>query len=82
MATDTTVHRDIGRHDAEIEALDQKVERLTDAVEALTKEVAKIQATLNEARGGWRMLMILGGAGAAFGISLRELLEAILRHAR
>lgn len=82
MSNDTAFHRDIGRHDAEIEALEQTVERLTAAVEKLTAEVGKIQATLNEARGGWRMLMFLGGAGAALGLSLRELLEAILRHAR
>lgn len=33
----------------------------------LTTALVELQRTLDEARGGWRMLMLMGGAGAAAG---------------
>lgn len=74
------VARDLGRHDAEIEALERQVEKLTQSVEKLSDQVASIQRTLTEARGGWKMLMLLGGGAALLGISLRELITFIWRH--
>lgn len=58
----------------EIALLKQTVEgqqaalaELTTAVKALTAQVSVMSTTIAEARGGWRMLMLLGGAGAAMG---------------
>lgn len=34
---------------------------------AVVDQLKEIQATLSQAKGGWRMLMLLGGVGATFG---------------
>lgn len=52
--------RDIGRHDAEIEALQ------TDMKE-LKHDVKKILATLSEARGGWKTLLLVAGIAGTMG---------------
>jgi len=52
--------RDFGR-------LEQQVASLSQQVATLQETLAAINTTLNEAKGGWRALMMLGGAGAAAG---------------
>jgi hypothetical protein len=52
--------RDFGR-------LEQQVANLSEQVATLQETLAAINTTLNEAKGGWRALMMLGGAGAAAG---------------
>lgn len=52
--------RDFGR-------LEQQVQNLSEQVAALQETLASINNTLTEAKGGWRALMMLGGAGAAAG---------------
>lgn len=61
------LHRDIGRHDAQIETLRFQMEQVL-------QELHEIKATLAEAKGGWRMLMMMGGAGAAFGAAVVKVL--------
>lgn len=58
---DNELHRDIGRHDAQIEGLQEDVERLHRDMAAVLSELRSINKTLSEARGGWRMLMAVGG---------------------
>jgi prefoldin subunit 5 len=57
------LHRDIGRHGAQIESLQ-------DQMELVLRELHEIKTTLAEAKGGWRMLVMIGGAGAAFGAAI------------
>ena len=54
------VQRDLGRMEAQIAAL-------TATVAHQSIELAKINTTLSEARGGWRLLMLVGGASATIG---------------
>lgn len=58
--SDEGVQRDLGRMEAQIAAL-------TKSVEALTAKVNEMSTTLSEARGGWRLLVLLGGASAMLG---------------
>lgn len=64
-------HRDIGRHEAQIEALERDVKRMREEMHEMRTEFAKelrqINATLSEARGGWRTLMLVGGVSATIG---------------
>lgn len=62
--------RDFGR-------LEQQVQQLTDQVSDLQQTLADIKETLSEAKGGWRALMLLGGAGAAMGSLLTWALQNI-----
>lgn len=72
------VHRDLGKHDAQIDALERDVKRLSDEMSEMRKEfteqLSKINETLSEAKGGWRTLMWVGGAGATFGIAIAKLI--------
>jgi len=72
------VQRDLGKHEAQIEALERDVRDLRDEIAELRREfsgmradfttaLATINATLSEAKGGWRVLMMVGGASAAVG---------------
>jgi len=60
--------RDIGRHDAEIEALQKEIAELR-------QEIKQISKILNEARGGWRTMMLLGGAAGAVGAAIAKLAQ-------
>jgi len=62
------IHRDIGRHDAEIETLQKEIAELRHEI----KQISKI---LNEARGGWRTMMLLGGAAGAVGAAFAKLAQ-------
>jgi len=61
------LHHEIGRHDAKIEALEREVH-------ALRGDVADIKKMLSEARGGWKMLMMVGGLSAAGGAVVAKVL--------
>ena len=56
----TEMHRDLGRHEAQIEALQVQVERLHSDMTTVLSELQKINATLSAARGGWRTLIAVG----------------------
>jgi len=56
--TDPIDPRDFG-------ALEAKVEELEKKVDAMSHKLDDILITLNEAKGGWRMLMGVAGAAAA-----------------
>lgn len=58
--SDEEVQRDLGRMEAQISSMCHKLD-------ALETEVRVISSTLSEARGGWRILMLVSGASAAVG---------------
>ena len=62
------IHRDIGRHDAEIETLQKEIAELR-------QEIKQISKILNEARGGWRTMMLLCGAAGAVGAAFAKLAQ-------
>lgn len=51
----------------EIKHLQTDMDKLMHDVEDIKSAVAKIEKTLAEAKGGWQVLMVMGGVGAAFG---------------
>lgn len=62
------IHRDLGRHDAEIETLQKEIAELR-------QEIKQISKILAEARGGWRTMMLLGGAAGAVGAAFAKLAQ-------
>lgn len=58
---------DIGKLETEVAHLTKSVDELKTSNAQLVKALSDIQRTLDEASGGWRMLMLMGGAGAAAG---------------
>lgn len=54
---DENLHRDLGRHDAEISNLKAEVH-------AMRVDLSEIKQMLSEAKGGWRVLMAVSGLAA------------------
>jgi len=63
----TEIHRDLGKHEAHIEALQEQVKHLHNDMEKVMSQLTEIQATLSEAKGGWKTLMWVAGFSAAMG---------------
>lgn len=64
------VQRDLGRMEAQITTLISQVS-------ALNVKVAAIDKTLSEARGGWRMLLLIGGIAGTVGGLLAKYLPFV-----
>lgn len=75
-------HVDIAVLQTKVEAQGREIGELKDAIHALTATVNGLRDTLTEARGGWRTLMLLGGAGATFGGLFTWALEHFMRSPR
>lgn len=62
--------------ETKVESQAKEIERLTKAIELLAGKLDTVANTLTEARGGWKLMMALGGAGATFGAGLMWLVHA------
>lgn len=78
MATDGDLQRALGELEGRVGALEEQNRALIHELRNMSAELANVNRTLAEARGGWRMLMVVGGAGAALGGLLASFL-ALLR---
>lgn len=72
-----SIERELAVHETEIKHMQADMDRLVQDMEDLKKNIKEIENTLNsinttlaEARGGWRVLMMLGGAGGVLGSAL------------
>lgn len=59
------VARDLGRHDAEIDALRSEIQRVHRDMASMLEQLAQINQTLAEAKGGWRTLIAAAGIASA-----------------
>lgn len=60
--------QEFGRFQAEVTNLRRDVDRMVVILD-------RIESTLNEAKGGWKVLMLVGGASATVGAFAHKLLE-------
>lgn len=68
------MQRDIGKHDAQIEALDRDMQEMKADLRRVFDKLDQINDTLSEAKGGWKtMLWIAGGSAAAGGMIVKML---------
>ncbi|WP_396190006.1 hypothetical protein [Flavobacterium sp.] len=67
MTTETELHRDLGRMESKISDLERRIA----ALESMLFDVHK---AVTEAKGGWRMLLAVGGASAMIGASVAKIL--------
>lgn len=59
--------QEFGRLQAQVEILLKSNQVLTDTLETLTANVTAMRLEMAEAKGGWRLLMLLGGGAATMG---------------
>ena len=71
MVNNNNTDHDIGR-------LTEAVRLLQIAVGDLDREVRRMNQTISEARGGWRILMLLGGSAAGIGAVLGTWLHSLI----
>jgi len=48
-------------------------------MEAIKSTLVEVQKTLSEAKGGWKVLMMLGGAGAVLGSLITQVVHYWLK---
>ena len=66
--------REFGRLESEVAALTELVKAQTVAMQAMKTQLDTMNQTLTEAKGGWRMLMMVGGGMATIGAALGYIL--------
>lgn len=74
------LHRDIGRHDAQIEALQDQVDKLHGEMKHMLTELQAINRTLSEARGGWKTLAAVAGMSGAVGVAFSKVMQLLGWH--
>ena len=68
-ATDPEVRtaRELAEHGSDIKHLQADMDKMTEDMVEVKKALQDINKTLSEAQGGWKMMMVVGGFGAAIG---------------
>lgn len=62
---ETEVHRDLGKHDAQIEGLQMQVRQLHEDMASMLQQLQEINQMLSEAKGGWKTLLAAAGLASA-----------------
>lgn len=65
--------QEFGRLQAEVAALRRDVDRITETLDGIANTLQQVQQQLSEAKGGWRVLMLIGGASATAGAGITKL---------
>jgi prefoldin subunit 5 len=69
------LHTQLGRHDAQIEALERDIKNLRIDIKEMNATLHEIHTTLSQARGGWKVMMAVGGASATIGALVAKLIS-------
>jgi len=77
MADSISTARELATHAADIEHLQKDMDKLMSDMAHVKQTLAAIQSTLSEATGGWKMLMLLGGAGGLFGSLITQVVHSL-----
>lgn len=65
--SDEQLIREIATHGAEIKHIQDDLDKIAVEMAEVRKALSEINKTLSEAKGGWKVLMLIGGAGGAVG---------------
>jgi prefoldin subunit 5 len=69
--------RELATHAADIRHLQDDMDKLVESMTAMQKSLAEINTTLSEAKGGWKVLMMIGGAGGALGAVFTQVIHSL-----
>jgi hypothetical protein len=59
--------RELATHASDIAHLQSDMDKMATDIEEIKKMLSSINSTLAEAKGGWKMLMAVGGAAGVLG---------------
>ena len=57
--------RELATHAADIKHLQDDMDKMLESMQSMQKTLSDINSTLSEAKGGWKVLMMVGGASGA-----------------
>ena len=77
MSESIETARELATHAADIRHLQDDMDKLVESMICMNKTLLEINSTLSEAKGGWKVLMLIGGAGGALGAVLTQLLHSM-----
>ncbi|NBS70122.1 hypothetical protein EBT31_14605 [bacterium] len=69
--------RELATHAADIKHLQDDMDRLVSDIEDIKKTLQAINNTLSEAKGGWKVLMMFGGAGGVIGAIVTQVVHSL-----
>lgn len=72
MTTEVATARELATHAADIDHLQKDMNKLMSDMNDIKKTLVDIQSTLSEAKGGWRVMMLLGGVSSVVGAGLAQ----------
>ena len=67
--------RELATHAADIEHLQRDMDKLVASVAEMQKTLSDIDKTLSEAKGGWKMLLAVGGFAGVIGAGVMQLIH-------
>lgn len=67
MTQSVEMIKDLAVHDVEIKHLQDDMDKMVKEMADIKKSLAIIESTLSEAKGGWKTLLMVGGAAATIG---------------
>jgi hypothetical protein len=74
-----TARINIARLEVQVGNLTQGMADLQESNQQLTAKLDQVLLTLSEARGGWRTMMIVGGAASSVGAALSWIVQHLPR---
>ena len=69
--------RELATHAADIKHLQEDMDRLVSDIDDIKKTLQSINNTLSEAKGGWKVLMMFGGAGGVIGAIITQIVHSL-----
>ena len=75
MRKSANTQRELATHATEIKHLQADMDKLVEDMKQIKACLGEIKSTLSEAKGGWKTLMLVGGASAAIGGLITNLLH-------
>jgi predicted ATP-grasp superfamily ATP-dependent carboligase len=69
--------RELAEHGADIRHLQLDMDKMVKDMDEIKESIREISKTLSEAKGGWRMFMMIGGVGATVGAAASWLFDVI-----
>jgi len=67
--------RELATHASDIKHLQDDMDRMLENMKAMQVTLTAIDKTLSEAKGGWKVLMLVGGASSVMGAGLVQLVN-------
>jgi prefoldin subunit 5 len=67
--------RELATHASDIKHLQDDMDKMLENMKAMQVTLTAIDKTLSEAKGGWKVLMLVGGASSVMGAGLVQLVN-------